>query len=94
MSSQFRVPLPQNAGPSMSATIPNFSAPKFKIFRDEKLVEISERLMTLSNLKFTTKSVVKPVKKSKEQILEQERFMLTLYPKSDDSNKRYFSKVL
>jgi hypothetical protein len=88
MSSEFRVPLPQNAGPSMSATIPNFRAPKCKKFDDKKLIEISERLVRLSNKKPVTESAAKPVKKSKEQILAQERFMLTLYPRSDDSAKR------
>jgi hypothetical protein len=47
MSAEFRVPLPEKIGPGMSSTILNFKPPRSKQFNDEKLVEISERLMEL-----------------------------------------------
>ncbi len=81
MSSEFRLPLPGKLGPGMSATIPNFRSPKSSKFGEEKLVEISDRLMTLvKDEKSETKIFEK--KKSKQQIVEEQRLMSAIYPQT------------
>jgi hypothetical protein len=40
MSQQFRLPLPEKLGASMSATIPNFRPPKSKQFDDNQVLRI------------------------------------------------------
>jgi hypothetical protein len=84
MSSEFRLPLPGKLGPGMSATIPNFRPPKCSKFEEEKLVEISDRLMTLvQDEKTDTKLIEK--KKTKQQIVEQQRLMSAIYPQTSTS---------
>ena len=86
MLSNFRVPLPEKLGLSMSATIPNFSAPRSKDYSDEKLAEISKRLFDLVNAEASDKTLVK--KKTKQEVEAEKRLRSALYPEPADKGNR------
>ena len=89
MSPGFRVPLPEKLGLSMSATIPNFSAPRSKDFSAEKLTEISERLFGLVYKETSEQTSVK--KKPKHEIEAEERLRSALHPQPVDKANRYLT---
>ena len=87
MTSEFRLPLPEKLGLGMSATIANFGAPKSKKFGSEEIEKISDRLFSHLDDE-SAKTRVEPKKKTKLQIVEDNRLKTALFPAASDTPSR------
>ena len=94
MSCEYRLPLPEKLGLGMSATIPNFGAPKSKKFGSEELAKISDRLFSHLQDESAKTTKVESKKKTKHQILEERRLMTSLFPNTSDKSARQVLKFI